>query len=70
MRIDEKIVSWNLLAMEKTVRTVVERGDKSLLSDRGSENSLGREKEEKEINCEGSINTWDEARTKKQLLIL
>ena len=44
MRIDEKIVSWNLLAMEKTVRTVVERGDKSLLSDRGSKNSLGREK--------------------------
>ena len=48
--VDEGINSWNLLAMKmKACNAVVRRGEKSLLSDPGSELRLEREKEKGKV---------------------
>ena len=49
MRVDERSNSWSLLAIKMKVRTVVGRGEKSLLKDTGSELHLGRKKKKEEF---------------------
>ena len=47
MRVDEGRKGWSLQATKKKARAVVGRGEKSLLSDPGSELPLGKEKDKR-----------------------
>ena len=49
MRVGEIRNSWKFSAINTTARTVVGRGEESLLSDPGSELRLGREKEKGQV---------------------
>ena len=53
MRVAEGRNIWNLPAINTKARTVVETGEKSLLSDPGSELRLGREKDKSAKIIEG-----------------
>ena len=52
MGVDEGRCCWNLLAIKKKARTVVGRGEKSLLRDPGSKLRLGKEKEKGKVGRE------------------
>ena len=62
MRVDEGRNGWNLPAIRNKARTIVGTGDRSLLSDPGSELPLGEKKEKGKVR--GEYKGWTKNRYK------